>query len=79
MSAPRPIVCDHEQGCITCGDTAVPMRVVGVEADRALAVCEDDAGLRAPVEIGLVDPVREGDLLLVHAGAALQHLEGAAG
>ena len=79
MSGPGLIVCDHEQGCITCGDTAVPMRVVRMDEDRALAVCEDDSGLRASVELGLVDPVREGDLLLVHAGAALQHLGGAAG
>ena len=78
MTGPAPIVCDHEQGCITCGDTAVPMRVLRLDEDHTLALCEDDAGLRASVETALVEPVRVGDLLLVHAGAALQRLGGAA-
>jgi hydrogenase assembly chaperone HypC/HupF len=69
------IVCDHTRGCITCGDEAVPVRVVMVDEAQALATCEDEAGQRTVVEIGLVDPVRDGDLLLVHAGAALARLE----
>ncbi|MDP9136373.1 MAG: HypC/HybG/HupF family hydrogenase formation chaperone [Actinomycetota bacterium] len=74
MTDPPGIVCDHEHGCITCGDEAVTMRVVRVDETRALALCEDGAGRRSSVEIGLVDPVRDGDRLLVHAGAALQVL-----
>ena len=50
------------------------MRVVRVDADRALALCETDAGERSSVEIGLVDPVAADDRLLVHAGTALQVL-----
>ena len=65
--------CEHDV-CITCGDHAVPLRVVRVDAARALALCEADDGERSSVEIALVDPVREGDLLLVHAGTALQVL-----
>ena len=65
--------CEHDV-CITCGDHAVPLRVVRVDAARALALCEADGGERSSVEIALVDPVREGDLLLVHAGTALQVL-----
>ena len=65
------IACDHEHGCITCGDEAVAMRVVRVDAARALALCETDAGGRSTVEIGLVDPVGADDRLLVHAGTAL--------
>ena len=67
------MTCEHDI-CITCGDHAVPMRVVRVDATRALALCEDDDGERASVEIALVDPVGEGDRLLVHAGTALQVL-----
>jgi hydrogenase assembly chaperone HypC/HupF len=69
------IECDHDQVCITCGDHAVPMRVVRIDSNRALALCEDEAGERASVEIALVEPVRDGDRLLVHAGTALQVLE----
>ncbi len=65
--------CEHDV-CITCGDHAVPLRVVRVDAARALALCEADDGERSSVEIALVDPVREGDRLLVHAGTALQVL-----
>jgi hydrogenase expression/formation protein HypC len=74
MTALPAIACDHEHGCITCGDEAAPMRVVGVDADRGLALCETEAGERSSVEIGLVDPVATGDRLLVHAGTALQVL-----
>ena len=65
--------CGHDV-CITCGDYAVPMRVVRVDEARALALCEDEEGERASVEIALVEPVRDGDRLLVHAGTALQVL-----
>ncbi len=63
--------CDHTTGCITCGDEAVEMRVLEVDADRALALCSDGEGARSSVEIALVDDVREGQTLLVHAGTAI--------
>jgi hydrogenase expression/formation protein HypC len=66
--------CHPEHGCITCGDHAVAMRVVLVDEPRVLALCEDAAGRRTSVEIGLVAPVAPGDELLVHAGTALQVL-----
>jgi hydrogenase assembly chaperone HypC/HupF len=69
------IACDHEVGCITCGDQAVPMRVLQVVTARQLALCEDEGGRRESVEIALVEPVHHGDRLLVHAGTALQVLE----
>jgi hydrogenase assembly chaperone HypC/HupF len=75
VTEPLGIVCDHEHGCITCGDEAVPMRVVRVDAARALALCEDAAGARSSVEIALVDPVADGDHVLVHAGTALHLIE----
>jgi hydrogenase assembly chaperone HypC/HupF len=65
--------CDHDV-CITCGDHAVPMRVVRIDVVRSLALCEDDQGARESVEIALVEPVCDGDRLLVHAGTALQVL-----
>jgi hydrogenase expression/formation protein HypC len=45
---------DH---CITCGDDGVPMRVLRIDAERALALCVDDDGDKSTVEIALVDPV----------------------
>ncbi len=59
--------------CITCGDRAEAMRVRQVDAARGLALCEDDDGGRASVEIALVEPVAAGDVLLVHAGTAIAH------
>jgi hydrogenase maturation factor len=50
------------------------MRVVRVDMVRSLALCEDDDGERSSVEIALVEPVCDGDRLLVHAGTALQVL-----
>jgi hydrogenase maturation factor len=70
--------CDHTAGCITCGDEAVEMRVIRIDHDRELALCEAgdpaDRG-RSAVEIALVQPVAEGDRLLVHAGTAIAHAE----
>jgi len=60
-----------EPGCITCGDVAVPLRVVAVDERRELALCQDEAGRRETVEIALVAPVAAGDELLVHAGTAI--------
>jgi hydrogenase maturation factor len=58
-------------GCITCGDEAIPMRVIRVDPDRGLALCRGPRGERSSVEIALVEPVVPGELLLVHAGTAL--------
>lgn len=69
------------QHCITCGDDGVPMTVLRVDDERALALCCGDDGAHATVEIALVAPVAPGDGLLVHAGTALARLplgEGAA-
>lgn len=63
--------CVAAHGCITCGDEAIPMRVVRVDSTRSLALCSDADGERASVEITLVEPVTSGEVLLVHAGTAL--------
>jgi hydrogenase maturation factor len=66
-----PPRCDDATHCITCGDEAVPLTVVMVDADRELALCENAGGERTTVEIALVAPVAPGDELLVHAGTAI--------
>jgi hydrogenase maturation factor len=57
-------------GCITCGDEGIPMRVLAVDEERALALCETAGGERSTVEIALVD-AGPGDEVLVHAGTAI--------
>ena len=74
--ASQPADCGTDH-CITCGDDGIPMNVVRVDAAKGLAVCVDDAGAEATVEISLVGPVREGDRVLVHAGTAIAPLEAA--
>jgi hydrogenase maturation factor len=73
--------CVAAHGCITCGDEAIPMRVVKVDSKRSLALCSNEHGERASVEIALVEPVMCGEVLLVHAGTALTHaaVEGVTG
>ncbi len=68
--------CDGDEHCITCGDVAVEMTVLRVDAGRGLALCEAEGG-KETVEIELVGPVAPGDGLLVHAGTALQRLQAA--
>jgi hydrogenase maturation factor len=63
--------CDHTVGCITCGDEAIEMTVVAVDAERGLALCSDPEGNRSSVETALVDGFGAGDVLLVHAGTAI--------
>jgi hydrogenase assembly chaperone HypC/HupF len=72
------VTCEDPYHCITCGDDGVPMRVVAVDDDRGLALCEAEGGARESVEIALVDAVAPGDAVLVHAGTALTKLDGAA-
>ena len=61
--------------CVTCGDDGIPMRVVRVDEQRGLALCEDENGERHTVETALVEPVASDAVLLVHAGTAIVALE----
>ena len=70
---PQPTACGSDH-CITCGDDGIPMTAVRVDAAQGLAVCADDAGSEATVEISLVGPVAPGDRVLVHAGVAIAPL-----
>ena len=65
--------CDDDH-CVTCGDVAEEMGVVAIDHGRELALCVDAGGERHSVEIALVQPVAEGDELLVHAGTAISRL-----
>ena len=59
---------DHD-GCITCSDAGIPVRVVSIEGDDAL--CEDAVGNQAEIAVELVTPVRIGEILLTHGGVAI--------
>ena len=61
--------CDATQGCITCGDEGIPMRVVEMREDAA--VCVDEQGATHDVMVDLVGPVESGRRVLVHAGVAI--------
>jgi hydrogenase assembly chaperone HypC/HupF len=67
------VACSLVDGCLVCGDVAVP--VVVVESGAPDAVCEDSHGQRGSVGVELVAPVAVGDHLLVHAGVAISRLE----
>jgi hydrogenase maturation factor len=67
--------CTVDHGCITCGDVAVEVRVIMVDAARELATGSDENGLATEVDTMLVGPVEPGDRLLVHAGTAIARLE----
>jgi hydrogenase expression/formation protein HypC len=71
MSEALPACIADFDGCITCGDHAVELRVVSVDEARGLAVCADEHGASTEVDVLLVAPVAPGDVLLVHAGAAI--------
>jgi hydrogenase maturation factor len=47
------------------------MRIVRIDDTRRLALCVSAEGERESVEIALVEPVLEGEWLLVHAATAL--------
>jgi hydrogenase maturation factor len=57
--------------CLTCGDVAVEARVVEVAGSTAVV---DAEGGRERVGIELVEPVAPGELLLCHAGIAIEKL-----
>jgi hydrogenase expression/formation protein HypC len=68
LMLPSYCTLDHD-GCVTCSDAGIPVRVVSVEGDDAL--CEDRVGNRAQIAVELVAPVRTGETLLTHGGVAI--------
>jgi hydrogenase maturation factor len=71
MSEALPACIAGFDGCITCGDVAVALKVVSVDDASGLAVCADEYGASTQVDVLLVAPVAPGDMVLVHAGAAI--------
>ena len=63
-----------DDGCTTCGDVAVPVRVVALRAD-GFAECEDRLGQRAEIATAFAPEAVPGDVLLVHMGVAIAHLQ----
>jgi len=58
--------------CLTCGDVAVAARVREVDGLEAVIAVGD---LTERVAIELVPDARPGDVLLCHAGIALERIE----
>ena len=77
MNEPFP-ACGFEH-CITCGDDGHEMTVLSLDAGDGLAWCCADEATAQPelVQISLLDEVRSGDHILVHAGTAIASLRGA--
>jgi hydrogenase maturation factor len=71
MSEALPACIADFDGCITCGDHAVDLRVVSVDDALGLAVCADERGANVEVDVQLVAPVAPGERVLVHAGTAI--------
>jgi len=61
------------EACITCGDVALALPVVELAGERT-AIVEQD-GAREAVATDLLAGVAVGDVLLCHAGVALERLE----
>ncbi|AEG34712.1 hydrogenase maturation protein [Thermus scotoductus] len=58
-----------QDGCATCGDVAVPVRVLAVE--EGIAFVEDRLGQQTHVAVDFVPDARPGEVILVHAGVAI--------
>ncbi|MGH3400670.1 MAG: HypC/HybG/HupF family hydrogenase formation chaperone [Streptosporangiaceae bacterium] len=66
-AAPAAAEC-HDEVCITCGDTAVPVRILRLLEDE-MAVVDTGQGPEE-VSVALVSAAI-GDTILVHAGEAI--------
>jgi len=62
-----------QDGCVTCGDVAVPVRVLRAEGTTAEVM--DRLGRRAEVATDFVPDAGRGDILLVHLGVAIGRVE----
>ena len=62
---------DGEVGsvCITCSDEGRPAEVISVDGDEALVRTPDG---QERIDVSLIDPPAPGDLVLIHAGFAIQ-------
>jgi len=81
MNAPRVVhavpaaSCDDPFHCITCSDEGVPMRVLSLDGDGAIARCEGESGVESEVLVGLIEHLQVGEVVVVHAGTALARMQ----
>src|SRR5215831_6579580 len=65
---------DSEGFCITCSDEAVQVQVVSVDEENGLARVTLH-GAEEEVDVTLVEHITPGDVLLVHGGVAIAHVD----
>ena len=68
----------EDDGCTTCGDVAVPVRVLRIESEGT-ALCEDRTGRRATIHTEFTPDAATGDVLMVHMGVAIARIQHAFG
>ena len=65
---------DVEGHCVTCSDEALPVRVLSIDQETGLALVEVK-DTTEEIDITLIENAAPGDLLLVHGGVAIGHLD----
>ncbi len=65
---------DGEGYCITCSDEAVQVRVMSVNEENGLALVALDE-VEEEIDVTLIDHIAPGDVLLVHGGVAIGHVD----
>lgn len=68
----EPVAC-RDDVCVTCSDEGRVAEILDVGEGGGAEVLA--GGRRETVDVSLVDPLRPGDLVLVHAGTAIATLE----
>lgn len=67
---------DGEGHCITCSDEAIAVRVLRVNGVSGMAVVTiEGSEVEEEVDVTLVDELAPGDVVLVHGGVAIAHIE----
>jgi hydrogenase maturation factor len=67
---------DPEGHCITCSDEALAASVLRVDGENGLAlVTIEGSEAEEEIDITLVDDIAPGDIVLVHGGVAIAHIE----
>jgi len=65
-----------EGHCITCSDEALSASVLRVDSENGLALVTIEGSETAEeIDITLVDDIAPGDVVLVHGGVAIAHIE----
>jgi hydrogenase maturation factor len=65
---------DAEGHCITCSDEALPAKILRIDEATGLALVEVE-DTTEEIDITLVDDLAPGDMVLVHGGVAIGHVE----